>query len=230
MTEREEGRTDSVRDDLANAAYRLIAVDGVEALTVRRLAQEAGTSTMAVYTRFGSLGAVAGEVCERGFAELGTELSACGASDDPLADLMHQGLRYLQFATSHPRLYTLMFQYTSPDWPSAQRMPLLQHGAPTDSVAGRAAFSTMVGAVRAASAATIDDATLLIRAGVVWSTVHGLSMLSIAGHLTGAHDLVARDGLITLAVGHGADRPDAEAAFAEAELRMNRPPLTPAAR
>ena len=38
---------------LLAAAHRLLAEDGPEALTVRRIANEAGMSTMNVYSRFG---------------------------------------------------------------------------------------------------------------------------------------------------------------------------------
>ncbi|GAA2372179.1 TetR/AcrR family transcriptional regulator [Gordonia cholesterolivorans] len=220
MSNSEEARPDPVRETLSAAAYRLVTEQGVEALTVRRLAQEAGTSTMAVYSRFGSIGAVAAEVCERGFAEFGDALSAAGRTDEPLTDLMCQGLAYLQFATDHPLLYTLMFQYSSPEWAASQRKALLQHGNPTDSPMGRAAFGVMAETIRRVATPETDDAALLIRSGVAWSTVHGLAMLSIAGHLTGAHDLVARGALISLAVGGGTPREEAERALDAAMARM----------
>ncbi|EGD53878.1 TetR/AcrR family transcriptional regulator [Gordonia neofelifaecis] len=220
MSEREEPRPDPVRTTLADSAYRLVTEQGVEALTVRRLAEAAGTSTMAVYSRFGSIGAVAGEVCERGFAEFGAALADVGGSDDPVVDLMCQGLAYLKFATGHPLLYTLMFQYTSPEWVGSQRKSLLQHGNPTDSAAGRAAFQVMADAVRRVTEPGTDEGDILIRSGVAWSTVHGLAMLSIAGHLSGAHDLVARAALISLAVGGGTSRDAAERAFDDAARRM----------
>ncbi len=204
---------------LTESAYRLITQEGVEALTVRRLAKEADTSTMAVYSRFGSVGAVAGEVCERGFVEFADTLRAAGTSSDPVADVLAQGLSYLRFATENPRLYTLMFQYTSPDWTASKRTSLLQHGNPTESVAGRAAFRVMVDALRRVTPTDAEDA-ILIRAGATWSMVHGLAMLSIAGHLTGVHDLVARSALIALAVGYGTPAPEAERAFDAAADRQ----------
>ncbi|ALG83731.1 TetR/AcrR family transcriptional regulator [Gordonia phthalatica] len=219
MSARKGETPDPVRAMLIESAYRLITQEGVEALTVRRLAKEADTSTMAVYSRFGSVGAVAGEVCERGFVEFADALRSAGSSDDPVADLIGQGLAYLRFATEHPRLYTLMFQYASPDWTSSKRTSLLQHGNPTDSNSGRAAFLVMVDALRRV---TPDDAEteLLIRAGATWSMVHGLAMLSIAGHLTGVHDLVARSALIALVVGYGTPPEDAERAFDDVASRQ----------
>lgn len=221
MSRGKEATADPVRELLTESAYRLITHDGVEALTVRRLAKEAGTSTMAVYSRFGSIGAVAGEVCERGFGEFGAAIGAGGPTDDPIADLMYQGLAYLRFATDNPLLYTLMFQYTSPEWAASQRKSLLQYGNPTDSANGRAAFDLMAAAVGRVAPADADDTERLIRAGAIWSTVHGLAMLSIAGHLTGAHDLVARSALTALAVGYGIPQADADAAFDAAARRLD---------
>ncbi|MGH8570384.1 MAG: helix-turn-helix domain-containing protein, partial [Gammaproteobacteria bacterium] len=44
-----------VRLALIEAAARVLARDGPDALTTRRLASEVGTSTMALYTHFGGM-------------------------------------------------------------------------------------------------------------------------------------------------------------------------------
>lgn len=220
---------------LIDAAYRIVTQEGVDRLTVRRLAAEAGVSTMMVYTRFGSVGAVAGAVCERGFGVFAEVMESVERTDDPLADLHLQALLYLDFAAQHPRLYTLMFQYTSPEWAAGDRKALLQYGKPTDSPAGRRSFEAMVVMVRRTAAppppapgpgpdtAPAPDAAVLVSAGENWSAAHGLAMLTIAGHLSGARDLVAESMLVTLAVGHGTDRAQAERSLAAAKRRFLRP-------
>ncbi|AVM01419.1 TetR family transcriptional regulator [Gordonia iterans] len=222
--------TDAVRERLIDEAYRMITADGAGAVTVRRLAAAAGVSTMAVYTRFGSVGAVTGAVCERGFDEFADLMESVSRSDDPVADLQLLGLTYLAFATAHPHLYTLMFQYTSPDWDAARRSDLMSAGRPTDSPAGRRAFAAMMRALErvggadargdAGGVGAATPAEHLLQAGETWSAVHGLAMLSIAGHLRGAHDAVAESLLVTLAVGHGADRVAAQASLAAAQRRL----------
>lgn len=139
--------TDAVRERLIDEAYRMITADGAGAVTVRKLAAAAGVSTMAVYTRFGSVGAVTGAVCERGFDEFAELMESVSRSDDPVADLQLLGLTYLAFATAHPHLYALMFQYTSPDWDAARRSDLMSAGWPTDSPAGWRAFAAMTRAL-----------------------------------------------------------------------------------
>ncbi len=176
---------------------------------------------MAVYSHFGSIAAVAGEVCERGFTEFDALLRSGGPSDDPVSDLFCQGLLYLRFAVENPHLYTLMFQYTSPDWTPSRRSPLMSSGRPTDSPAGRAAFESVLHAVRASSPRDTDELAALTHAGVVWSTVHGLAMLSITGHLAGARDQVSRQAFITLAIGIGTPQDTAERSFDAAIARIS---------
>lgn len=216
---------DPIRSRLVDEAYRIIGESGVAALTVRGLAAASEVSTMAVYTRFGSVGAVAGAVCERGFTEFAEVLESFPASDDPVADLQLLGLAYLDFATAHPQLYTLMFQHTPPEWDERRRSNLVGEGRPTDSPAGRRAFEAMVATLQRGADAGGEN--LLLMAGEVWSAVHGLAMLSIAGHLSGVHDLVAESLLVTLAVGQGVDRETARTGLRTAKDRLAAGGITP---
>ena len=59
---------------LLDAAHRLLADHGSEALTVRRIATEAGMSTMNVYSRFGGKDGVIDELFIDGFERPDPEL------------------------------------------------------------------------------------------------------------------------------------------------------------
>src|SRR5436189_5969729 len=50
-----EPRSTQLRSALIEAAARLIAAKGAAGMTLRGLAEEVGTSTMAVYTHFGGM-------------------------------------------------------------------------------------------------------------------------------------------------------------------------------
>src|SRR5438477_232205 len=52
---RESAPNSAVGPALIEAAARLIATEGASGLTLRRVAEEVGTSTMAVYTHFGGM-------------------------------------------------------------------------------------------------------------------------------------------------------------------------------
>ena len=60
----------SLRPALIEAAARLIATEGADGLTLRRVADEVGTSTMAVYTCFGGMPELRRAVRREGFARL----------------------------------------------------------------------------------------------------------------------------------------------------------------
>ena len=98
-----------VRVALLEAAARIIAEEGPSRLTLRRLANEVGTSTMAVYTHFGSMTEVRREVRREGFARLGSELGAVEVTGDPVADYFVLGWAYFHMGTQNPNLYRAMF-------------------------------------------------------------------------------------------------------------------------
>src|SRR5690349_316652 len=94
----------SRHDGLVATALRLLETAGPEAVTARRVAQEYGASTMAVYSEFGSLGALADAVVLRGFGALQAELMSVGPTDDPITDIWRLALTYAGFAARHPHL------------------------------------------------------------------------------------------------------------------------------
>ncbi len=102
-----------VHDDtstaLLEAAHRLLAADGPDALTVRRIATEAGMSTMNVYSRFGGKDGVLDEIYRNGFERLFGVIAAVPEDDDGRADLMSIAMAYRRFAVEQPEYYAIMF-------------------------------------------------------------------------------------------------------------------------
>src|ERR1700719_4194891 len=94
----------SLRTDLIETAARLVATEGRQGLTLRRLASEVGTSTMAIYTHFGGMDELRREVRREGFARLGAHLAAVAETDDPVADLAQLGQAYFTNALENPNL------------------------------------------------------------------------------------------------------------------------------
>jgi AcrR family transcriptional regulator len=94
---------------LIEAAAEIVASDGRAGLTLRRLASEVGTSTMAIYTHFGSMEELRRAVRIEGFARLRARLAAVRSTKDPVADLYVLGVAYYLSATSAPNLYRAMF-------------------------------------------------------------------------------------------------------------------------
>src|SRR5688572_29989951 len=99
----------AVRVALLESAARIIAEEGPSRLTLRRLANEVGASTMVVYTHFGSMPEVRREVRREGFARLGAQLAAVEVTGDPVADYFVLGWAYFRNGTQDPNLYRAMF-------------------------------------------------------------------------------------------------------------------------
>src|SRR3954464_15939061 len=97
------------RGALIAAAARLIATEGPSALTLRRVAEEVGTSTMAIYTHFGGMPELRRGGRQEGFARLTASAEQWGESEDPVADLAGLGLAYYRLAMSNPRLLRAIY-------------------------------------------------------------------------------------------------------------------------
>jgi AcrR family transcriptional regulator len=163
---------DDVGTHLLAAAAHLLATAGPEALTVRRIAAEAGMSTMNVYSRFGSKEGVVERLFVNGFGLLANEMNAVPITGDALDDLRNCRHAYRRFATSHPTLYTVMFERAVPDFaPSAAAMAV---GASTLDVLARRVQ-------RAMDAGRLVRGDPVVIAAIIWSTCHGVVSLELKG-------------------------------------------------
>jgi AcrR family transcriptional regulator len=104
------------RAELLAAAERLIAEGGPGALSVRAVADGAGTSTRAVYSVFGSKdGLLVQALARRAFEFLYAEIAKLEETDDPAADLIDIGLLVVRrLVREHPALYRIAFQRVVP--------------------------------------------------------------------------------------------------------------------
>ena len=95
------------------AASRLLAAEGPEALTNRRLASEAGTTTMTIYTRFGSKGGVFHALYLDGIQRLVKAQRAVKRGPTEVEELC---LAYRQAALDSPGHYRVVFGDALPGW------------------------------------------------------------------------------------------------------------------
>lgn len=103
---------------LLEAAERIVEADGLEALSIRRVADEVGTSSRAVYSVFGSKRGLVVALGARAFDLLGSTVAALPVTDDPAADLVASGVvGFRTFALQHSALFRIGVQRVtlSPD-------------------------------------------------------------------------------------------------------------------
>lgn len=98
--------------DLLAAAERTLERDGAGALSLRNLAEEAGTTTRAVYSLFGSKEGLVAALGARTFELLREGLDELPTTNDPQRDLIEAALMFRRFALDHPALFAIGIQRT----------------------------------------------------------------------------------------------------------------------
>ena len=102
---------EATRELLQEAAERIVADKGLEALSVRAVADAARTTTRAVYSSFRSKERVGGRAHPDGFEFLYTEIERLPETTDPTNDLVDMAIRvFRRLALEHPVLYRIAFQ------------------------------------------------------------------------------------------------------------------------
>ena len=198
MTER---RADpAVRVRLLEGAARLLAEEGPSALTLRQVAAEADTSTMAVYTHFGSMPDLADAVVAEGFARLAALLAEVPRTDDAITDLAGLSRAYLLNARQNPHLYAVMFGTAS--------LGKYRPKTADERERGRYTFDEIVQtAGRAVEQGRLRPAKPVAIANQLWTAIHGYVMLDVGGYFGQdgvEHVLVPL--VVNLLSGLGADR------------------------
>jgi AcrR family transcriptional regulator len=104
----------ATRERLIDAATRISGEDGWDAVTVRAVAEAAGTSTRAVYALFGSKEGLEEELHLAMFRRLDQLLADAPRSDDPRADLVALANAYRGWATERPARYAALIRFMGP--------------------------------------------------------------------------------------------------------------------
>lgn len=95
----------ALRERLLDRAGALLAGGGPDALSLRVLAQDCGTSTTAVYALFGGKPALLDVLAARAARDLALRLAAVEPSADPVEHLARLALAYREAALGDPYLH-----------------------------------------------------------------------------------------------------------------------------
>ena len=166
--------TEDVRRELLHQATTLLAAEGPSGITIRRVADAAGTSPPAVYDLIGDKTALVRELFLHGFRRLHQLFEEVPTTADPVADLLGLGLAYRASALENPHLYDVMFACPFPEF------------RPTDAdlTESMQTFSQLVERVRTAiGAGAIANGDPLDVALVLFAQAHGLASLELKGWL-----------------------------------------------
>jgi AcrR family transcriptional regulator len=160
------------RQVILDAALRLLRDEGPTALRVRRVAAEAGCSTMGVYTHFGRKDGLTEALWLDGFRRFGAALAAVPTKGNPLTRVRRLLLAYRNWALAQPTYYQLMFGWAVPEFDPS----------PESRAEAVATFSVLADAVAAAQAAgALGPGDPGSTAMHLWALAHGMVMIELAG-------------------------------------------------
>ena len=162
---------DDTGQALLAAAGKVLAEEGASALTVRRIATEAGCSTMGLYSRFGGKDGVVEHLFIEGFEGLIAAMDALPADLTPVDELRACGVAYRHYALSHATHYLVMFAGAVPGFEPSLEALDVAHGS----------FDRLVTRVERGQAAGVlrVDVEADSIAEVIWFTIHGAVMLEL---------------------------------------------------
>lgn len=187
------------RAALLDAAETLVQRDGPAALSVRRVADEVGTTTRAVYSLFGSKDGLVDALGAVAFHRLANALVSLPPSGDSRADLVAAGaIAFRGTVIEHPVLFRLGVQ-----------QPKTTSGPPlTRQAAGTALQRLRVLITRLDEAGLVRRRTISQATWEFHAMCEGLAQLELRGGVpTARPEAVWRDALTTLVDGFASPEP-----------------------
>lgn len=160
------------RDEVTSVALRLFAENGIDAVTLRAIADEVGCSPAKMYNYFDDkeeILAAARATCFMRFADFIED--RVDETEDPETVLLVQARSYLEYARRQPYAFKIMFTL---DQASAEDFPEIRSSI-------RRSWNIVRGAVREAVEAGALAGDVEKIADLLWSGVHGIATLDLAG-------------------------------------------------
>jgi AcrR family transcriptional regulator len=171
------------RRSILDHASQLLAESGPDALSMRKLSQRIGASTIVLYTHFRDKQAILDELYIEGFGRLRADLASVPVHADPMQQVMALGRAYHGSAVANPTCYQLMFTRCVPGFEPSPRSREIS----------KQAFAILVAGVqRCIDAGAIPSGDAASVAHVLWGTLHGLISLELFGYAPGSSSAESR--------------------------------------
>ena len=161
------GQGERLRDDIIEAASRLLADPAAPPLTLRAVAREVGVAATSVYLHFDSIESLTLAVVTHLFSELIRQQDEITESD-PRQLVLAGALVYCEFGLAAPGHYQLMF---------ATPLPLPEYTL--EHFPGREAFQQLTRRVAACFGIDPEDPQAFFTALLIWQQLHGIVSLRI---------------------------------------------------
>ncbi|HVG23832.1 MAG TPA: TetR/AcrR family transcriptional regulator [Thermoanaerobaculia bacterium] len=171
--ERREREREEIRTRILDAARELFTTEGVESVTMRRIADRIEYSPTAIYFHFRDKDALLAELCDCDFRAFAEGFVAVARIEDPVERLRAAGRAYVEFGMNHPSHYRLMFMT-----PKSAQSNTIEKGNPAEDA--YAFLKSIVADLQQRGLLRDELQDVDLAAQVIWSAIHGVVSLEIA--------------------------------------------------
>ncbi len=165
---RERKSKENLRQEILDAARELFAREGVESVSIRKIADRIDCAPGTLYLHFNDKAEILTTLCDETFAKLNQRIQAIKDDRGDLLAALRRGLRaYIEFGLQNPNHYLVTFV-------------LAGRAQPQPAESDMCCFDNLRGIVRKcidAGLFRLDDVEEA--AQVLWSGIHGLTTLLI---------------------------------------------------
>ena len=187
IAERRYRQKEEIRGLILDTAWKQIQEDGVQALSIRKVADAIEYSVPVIYTHFDSKDALLAEFIQRGFRLLTAQVAeARDRHTRPAAQLEAMALAYWDFAYRNVQYYKLMFGVGIPSCEVARESEEI------------GAFGKVIGSVvcEAIKQGKHPEASVELKFQSYWSILHGIISIRMhdAPHVAAPAENIAAAG------------------------------------
>lgn len=162
------------RAEILAAAERIFVAEGYEGATIRKIADEVGVSSTALYMHFPDKGCILLEICEgtiRQLLERNSEIAAKRLDAAARVKLMLES--YMRWGLDHPNAYELVFS-------NIRQLSAVMEGQTATSDLGAQCYEIFSGVVREIAAeGRLRTGGADSAAQALWASCHGVVALMI---------------------------------------------------
>jgi AcrR family transcriptional regulator len=179
IAERREREKEALRTRIVEAARDIISEAGLDALSMRSIAERIEYSPGTIYLYFRDKEELLGEVIEAGFERMGgyiaEELAAAGKEADAARQHRALGRAYARFALENTAYFRVMFEL-----PSVPQVECRE--CPPEEQPGHSGTLLVETIQRAMDAGLYQLEDAETGALIAWGLIHGLTSLYVSGH------------------------------------------------
>ena len=166
-----------LKNALVKAGVKILSEEGMEGLSLRKVAQRAGVSHNAPYSHFSDKQSLIAAISTEGFKQLYAELDAVVSEypQDPKRQLQEGAWAYVRFAMKNTDTFKIMFSSVLEKEKEYPEFVQISHRT----------FNRVTEIVRACQAAgLLRPSPPEVMAVAVWGQVHGIISLLLEGQIS----------------------------------------------